>query len=47
MSMKQQSNPTAVIQDGTYSSIAVEETKESISLVDEVFYLRTLCPTTI
>ncbi len=47
MSLKQQSNPTAVIQDGTYSSIAVEETKESISLVDEVFYLRTLCLTTI
>lgn len=36
MSMKQQSNPTAVIQDGTYSSIAEEEAKESISLVDKV-----------
>jgi hypothetical protein len=45
--MKQQSNQAAVIQDGTYSSIAVEETKESISLVDKVLCFRTLCPTTI
>jgi hypothetical protein len=51
MSMKQQSNPTAVIQDGTYSSIAEEEAKESISLVDKVRTIptvpTTLCPATI
>ena len=47
MSMKQQSNPAAVIHNGTYSSIVEEEAKESISLVDKVLYLRTLCPTTI
>lgn len=34
--MKQQSNPAAVIQDGAYSSIAEEEAKDSISLVDKV-----------